>query len=445
MLEPAVARVWPKVPDSLSEAERERLEAEVLVALRALEAALDQAPSALSGAPGDGAPGNGAPDAVEQAAHTVAAAFEAHPPLGDLLAAEFDALTEGRERFGPDAPPPSWDTMPRSLLVPVLYATDRAPATGNGGPRTGPGYGGERGQLSYGQALVNVPDDHRVGAVEKPRWWRLQFRTNPARDTRLGDVSPLTATEFAELARGHHLPEGAGGPRSALVFVHGYNVSFADAAVRAAQIAYDLNFTGLPMLYSWPSKASVTDYAADGNAARRAVPYFQDFLRHVLTDTGVDELHIVAHSMGNRVVVDALADLDTTALPAGAGRLGQVVFTAPDVDAEVFRQLLPRIVRQARGCTLYVSANDLALAASHRLAEHPRAGQAGPGLVVAPGLDTVDVSDLDTGLMGHSYPGDHRSVLSDLHGLLRHGHGPSQRYGLARVPHPDGAYWAFQP
>ncbi|WP_049654135.1 alpha/beta hydrolase [Kitasatospora sp. MY 5-36] len=435
VLEPAVARVWPKVPDSLSEAERERLEAEVLVALRALE-------TARGGAPSAGTEGADGADPVEEAAQAVAAAFEAYPPLGDLLVAAFDALVDGQERFGPDAPPPSWGTALRSLLVPVLYATDRAPAGGNG---TSAAYGGDRGQLSYGEALVNVPDDHRIGAVEKPRWWRLRFRTNPARDTQLGDVSPLTAAGFAERARGHHPPQDGETPRSALVFVHGYNVSFADAAVRAAQIAYDLNFTGLPMLYSWPSKASVTDYAADGNAARRAVPYFQEFLRHVLTDTGVDELHVVAHSMGNRVVVDALADLDTTALPEGAGRLGQVVFTAPDVDAEVFRQLVPRIINQARGCTLYVSANDRALAASRLLAEHPRAGQAGPGVVVAPGLDTVDVSELDTGLTGHSYPGDHRSVLSDLYGLLRHGHRPSQRYGLARVPHPDGAYWAFQP
>ncbi|MBD0674170.1 alpha/beta hydrolase [Streptomyces sp. CBMA156] len=430
VLEPAVARVWPKAPDNLSEAEFERLEAEVLVALRALETARGRAPS----------PGPDAADAVEEAAHAVAAAFEAYPPLDDLLVAEFDALTDGRERFGPDAPPPSWGTTTRSLLVPVLYATDRAPATG-----AGAAYGGERGPLSYGEALVNVPDDHRVGAVEKPRWWRLRFRTSPDRDTHLGEVTPLTAAGFAERARGRHLPGNGETPRSALVFVHGYNVSFADAAVRAAQIAYDLNFTGLPMLYSWPSKAAVTDYPADGNAARRAVPHFQEFLRHVLTDTGVDEVHLVAHSMGNRLVTDALADLDTTALPEGAGRLGQVVFTAPDVDAEVFRQLLPRIVHQARGCTLYASANDRALAVSSHLAEYPRAGQAGPGVVVAPGLDTVDVSELDTGLMGHSYVNDHRSVLSDLYGLLRHGHRPSERYGLVRVPHQDGAYWAFQP
>jgi esterase/lipase superfamily enzyme len=35
----------------------------------------------------------------------------------------------------------------------------------------------------------------------------------------------------------------------ALVFVHGYNVNFNDAVRRAAQIAYDLEFAGIPMVY----------------------------------------------------------------------------------------------------------------------------------------------------------------------------------------------------
>ncbi|MFE9423758.1 alpha/beta hydrolase [Kitasatospora sp. NPDC006697] len=412
-LEPAIAAIWPKVAAALPEADRAALEEQLLPALRAVDAARESA----------------AP--VAAAAREAAAALEARPPFGELLAAEFDALSDGRERFGPDAPPAFWGESVRSLQVPVLFATDRAPEAD--------GFGAGRGGLSYGEALVSVPDDHRIGAVEKPRWWRLQFRTDPARDTRLTGVHPLAAAEFADLA-GHRAATG-----EALLFVHGFNVSFRDAAVRAAQLAYDLNFTGLPVLYSWPSKGSVADYAADGNAARRAVPYFQEFLRHLLTAGRVAELHVVAHSMGNRLVTDALADLDTTALPPGSGRLGQLVFTAPDVDAEVFRQLLPRIVRQARGCTLYASSADRALLAARRLAEYPRAGQAGERVLVLPGLDTVDVSRLDTGLLGHSYFGDHRSVLSDLHGLLRHRHPPQQRYGLVRVPHRDGAYWAFQP
>ena len=41
------------------------------------------------------------------------------------------------------------------------------------------------------------------------------------------------------------------------MFVHGFNVSFADAARRTAQIAYDLAFGG-PGALSWPYSATFT-------------------------------------------------------------------------------------------------------------------------------------------------------------------------------------------
>ncbi|MFE9773589.1 alpha/beta hydrolase [Streptomyces sp. NPDC005931] len=409
----------------MSETELERLEARVLVGLRALDRARDT--------------GDAAPDAVDVAAREVAAAFEAHEPLGVLLAQEFKSLADGRERFGPAPPPSHWVPWQRSLLVPVLFATDRAAVkTAPDGVR----FGGNSGPLTYGELRVAIPDDHRMGAAEKPRRWRLRFRPTPADVATLGSVTTSTAEDFQDLA-GRRLSGCE--PRQGLLFVHGYNVTFGAAAIRAAQIAYDLNFTGVPLLYSWPSKGSVGGYAADENSVSRSVPSFQRFLRLVLTATGVCELHVIAHSMGNRVLTEALADLDTTRLPQGSGRLGQVIFAAPDVDAEVFRQRLPRIVRQSEGCTLYASSADRALAVSRAMAAAPRAGQAGPGIVVAAGLDTIDATALDTGLMGHSYVGDHRSVLADVYGLLRQARSPSERFGLVSVPHADGSYWSFQP
>lgn len=42
--------------------------------------------------------------------------------------------------------------------------------------------------------------------------------------------------------------------KRAFIFVHGYNVTFEDAAKRTAQISYDLAFDGAPIFYSWPSQ-----------------------------------------------------------------------------------------------------------------------------------------------------------------------------------------------
>jgi len=48
-------------------------------------------------------------------------------------------------------------------------------------------------------------------------------------------------------------------------------------------------------------------------------------------------------------------------------------------------------------------------------------------------MDTVDVSNLDTDLVGHSYYGDSRSVLSDMFDLLSTGLPPGKRFGLRAV------------
>ncbi|OIJ63220.1 hypothetical protein WN71_035445 [Streptomyces mangrovisoli] len=270
----------------------------------------------------------------------------------------------------------------------------------------------------------------------------MRFRPDPAKDVVLGATDRADADDFARRVR-TQLDHGT--DRKALVFVHGYNVTFADAARQAAQIAYDLNFTGVILLYSWASKGALLDYPADGEAVRRAVPFFRTFLRTLLTGTGVHEVHVIAHSMGNRLLTDALAGLDTSSLPTGSGRLGHVVFAAPDVDRDVFSQLLPAILGQSRTATLYVSDKDRALSAARRLADFPRAGQGGTGVIVVPGLDTVDVTELGADLLGHSYVANHASVLADLQGLFRHGRRPDERFGLSRSPHPAGHYWSFSP
>lgn len=441
----AVAEVWPTAAEVLHGQELEEFASGVLIGLRALEAAALGARAAADGP--DPAAAETAEEREQAARQRLAVLFAGHPPLGDRLTGVYRSLATGLERRPGTAPSGSLPYL-RSLIVPVLYATDRdrtardRAAGGDGTAGDDGGFGGRRGGLGYGKALVGIPDDHRIGAVEKPRRWLLRFRAAPERDVALGGTTDLTAAGFGEEARS--LLAGSGS-RQALVFVHGYNVGFGAAAVRTAQIAYDLGFTGVPVLYSWPSRGGVLSYEEDANNARWTVPHFQEFLRHTLTASGADEVHVVAHSMGNRVLTEALAGFDTTGLPAGAGRLGNVVLAAPDVDADVFRQVAPALARQARRVTLYASSGDRALGLSRRIAGYPRAGQSGEGIVVVKGVDTVDATALDTGLMSHSYIGDHTSVLSDVHALIHHGTPPSGRFGLTAAEHRDGGYWTFLP
>src|SRR6185436_13757359 len=94
----------------------------------------------------------------------------------------------------------------------------------------------------------------------------------------------------------------------------------------------------------------------------------------------------------------------------------QVVLAAPDIDATIFKQrIAPAIITKARHITLYASAKDFALFASrHFNSGDPRAGDAGDGLVVVPGVDTIDASAGDCSLLGHLYYADSVPVLFDI-------------------------------
>jgi esterase/lipase superfamily enzyme len=412
--------------------EAEGLESDLLVALRWLEDAADT---------------EGVGESARAARAAVWAAAGRSARLEERLQLEYDALLLSLDRELETTPPALAGAVKhqRCLEVPVLYATDRRPETVDG---VLAGFAGDRGELAYGIVRVCVPDDHRLGALEKPRKWRLQFRARPERDVAVGSLSPLTADEFVKAAAG--LAAGATGGDT-LVFIHGYRVSFEDAARRAAQLAYDLQFPGLPMLYSWPSEARASRYAVDEDNARWSLPHFREFLRLLRDEVG-GLVHVIAHSMGNRMLAEALGagpSLGQVAQDAegavGAGGLGHVVFAAPDVDASVFTDLARSFAWGSGRFTLYASSKDQALRLSRRLKKYPRAGQSGKGIVVVAGVDTIDATALDTGLMSHSYYGDNTSIVADIYAIIRQGHPPDQRFGLRSVRHPDGQYWAFTP
>jgi esterase/lipase superfamily enzyme len=320
--------------------------------------------------------------------------------------------------------------------VRIFYGTDRK-QTGNDAPADF--YGGERGVLELGVCEVSIPLDHRIGELESPSFWRLEFRQDPEKHVVLLSVEQQPRNTFAAELRGSIKNSES---QAAFVFVHGYNVSFEDAARRTGQMAYDLNFDGAPILYSWPSKASLQGYMADEASAQWTVPHLEEFLELVASESGAKTVHLIAHSMGNRPLTTALGRF--TQRDDGP-RFSQIALVAPDIDADIFkRDIAPHIPRAGERVTLYASANDQALKASRHVHDTPRAGEAGDRLVVVPGVDTIDVSLLDTSLLGHSYYGENLSVISDLFHLLKSGFAPGQRFGLDSVPAGALRYWRFR-
>jgi esterase/lipase superfamily enzyme len=195
---------------------------------------------------------------------------------------------------------PVFAARERYTQVTVSYATDRAPEAGKA-----LSFGGQRGtDLSYGEAVVSVPDDHRMGNIERPRWWRLEFREDQAKHVVIVSMSLLAEDDFIGKAR-DKLARCT--KKQVLLFVHGYRVAFDDAMMRTAQLAYDLQFEGLATLYSWPSEASVPDYMVDSANVEWSQPRFARFLTLLRERLGAEEVHVVAHSMGNRLLLGLLA------------------------------------------------------------------------------------------------------------------------------------------
>lgn len=328
---------------------------------------------------------------------------------------------------------------PDHAVVEVFYATDRD-RTGDADPRQY--YGGDRGELRYGICRVSIPREHRMGALESPSIWRLEFRPNPDKHVVLLQVQEHDReTYLSNLAARVRASEG----KSALLFVHGYNVTFEDAARRTAQLHYDLGFDGAPVFYSWPSRGEFSAYPVDETNVQWTHVHLVEFLRQFVEHSEAEHIYVIAHSMGNRAVTSAISAYLTEHAEAAA-RFQEIILTAPDIDADVFRsQIAPGLAAFGAPITLYASSHDRALLASKTFHGYPRAGDAGEGLVLIAGIETIDASATDTSLLGHSYYGDAKSVLADLYYLVREGKRPGERFALQTVETPDGRYWVFKP
>ncbi|MEM6978937.1 MAG: alpha/beta fold hydrolase [Planctomycetota bacterium] len=281
----------------------------------------------------------------------------------------------------------------------------------------GVGYGAERGSLVRGRCRVTVPDVHVRGNIERPSLMKLEWSEDPEKHVVLTEVTELSSDAFDDQLRNART---SGDRNDVMVFIHGYNVTFESAVHRTAQIAVDLPFAGVPICYSWPSQGTLLGYPVDENNVAWSVAHLRDFLTDLRQQHGDAEIHVVAHSMGNRAMTAALQQMALQPQTENQLKpLASVVLAAPDVDADLFRKdLAPALVQVAGQVTLYASSDDQALIASKQVHGYPRAGESCPHLVVVPGVETIDVSGIDLSLLGHSYYGDSRWMLRDLREVI---------------------------
>jgi esterase/lipase superfamily enzyme len=345
----------------------------------------------------------------------------------------------------PEPAAPPRETVPRPLPPPgavarsvtLFFGTDRAPDG-----REALRFGTAAGELAVGTARVSVPLDRvarPTGTLpDLPSTLGVRRPPSPARDIFVERVQPMGEVYWDDAVRDELRHDST---RTVLVFVHGFATPFEQALRRAAQLAADLPFEGAMVVYSWPSLGEVGPlaYFRDDKTIAASQSVLRAFLERVVERTGAERVSVVAHSMGALLVARTLKELHD-ARPGV--RFDQVVLGAPDIDTTSFRRALaPALAGAARRVTIYASQNDRALAMAERASSYPRVGQAGPGLLLLPGVDVIDASAAEPGDFGHGYLGGSSAMLADLRAVLAGVPAPARR--LERRQRASLTYWVL--
>jgi esterase/lipase superfamily enzyme len=316
-----------------------------------------------------------------------------------------------------------------------------------------PSFTGDRAKhLTLGLAQVTIPNANRAtGSIRRPRQIAVlsidisREAEDPRKHFTMGNLQVLDASRFYAMAS----LEGTR-PREfkdhAMVFVHGYNTSFEDAIFRTAQLAHDIGFDGVPYAFSWPSKADPLAYPYDRDSADASQGHLAEFLDLIAKRTTAKKIHIVAHSVGARLVVDALYPAKAPSSVARNAKIGEIILAAADIDRSVLESRADSIKAAGKPVTMYVTANDYALAASKKFSGGiPRAGDANDGQpIVLPGVETIDISDGGGGLFSgasHTTFAEKAHVLTDMALLMRGAvHPPNRRFPVfAPIKTADGS------
>ncbi|WP_331377192.1 alpha/beta hydrolase [Sinorhizobium chiapasense] len=240
----------------------------------------------------------------------------------------------------------------KTSQVDMLVATTRQPS---GNPATL--FSGERNAaLSLTDVAVSIPPDsqRKPGTVQWPR----RLPPNPETDFAVTRVHELASRDEARAWFREHSVDG-----NILLFVHGFNNTYEDSVFRLAQIVHDSGAEATPMLFTWPSRARVFDYNYDKESTNYSRTALEDALRSLANAPNVNEVTILAHSMGTWLTMESLRQMGIR--DGGiAPKIKNVILASPDIDLDVFAKQFVELGERRPKFTIFVSQDDRALAVS---------------------------------------------------------------------------------
>lgn len=256
-------------------------------------------------------------------------------------------------------------------------------------------FGGERHEgVSFGRVDVSIPPQRKPGEI-----------TYPAKDAKPDPTRDFVVTDYTRYARPSDfradlqraIAARPKGDRDVVLFVHGFNNTFAEGLYRFAQIEHDLQLPGVPMHFSWPSRAQPLAYAADRDAvlfSRDALVASIGIATEAERAAGGGKVILVGHSMGCQLLMESLRQMAIAGDRRTLDRIGGVVLLSPDIDVSVFRTQARAIGTLPQPFIIFTSAKDKALNLSALIAAEPvRLG----GLTDARAVSDLPVALVDVG------------------------------------------------
>jgi len=229
--------------------------------------------------------------------------------------------------------------------------------------------------------------------------WPKKLPPNPQTDFTTVSVTPLkTDVEMAGWVRPHLTKS-----RRVMVFVHGFNNTFEDSVYRFAQIVHDSGADVAPVIFTWPSRASVFDYNYDKESTNYSRDALEQILRAIAREPEVKDITVMAHSMGSWLTVEALRQMAIRDGRVNA-KITDVILASPDLDVDVFSKQFLAMGKQHPRFTLFTSRDDRALALSRRISGNiDRLGQIDPSIepyrseLEKAGITVIDLTQLKAG------------------------------------------------
>jgi esterase/lipase superfamily enzyme len=382
--------------------------------------------------------------------------------------------------------------------VDLIYMTDRAPRTDPNDPEP---YTADRARsMAFGTLRVDIGDGIRwsdlasestsgsrtiplelkLGAAQElGRFPQIIYPLVPVPGGITRDPAMLEVHERASAAFKALLARAvAESPRKEVVlFVHGYNDTFSDAAFTASEICHFLGREFVCVMFSWPAggkRGVLMGYAVDRESGEFAAEHLKKTIRMIADTPGVERVHLLAHSRGTDILSSAMAMLNvetyiTRTTLSDRLKIRNIVLAAPDIDFDVASAKIftvpsdpelpygnapnPALVFPPPGfhLTVYVSPNDKALTVSQflfgsviRLGRIEASKLPPEKIAEAQKMGLFDVISVaeKTDMFGHSYFTSNPAVSSDVIALIRYGAKPGD--ALRPLVEVERPFWRIR-